>query len=234
MPATASSAQALGPPDVAAWAQILRDHVTDDGGFGYAALHSDASARAALDGYLDQVATAQPAGWPRDQRLAFYIDAYNALTIRQVVRRWPVENVTEEEGFFREREHTVAGRTLTLDALENELIRPDFGEPRIHFAINCASAGCPPLAAEPYTGAELDARLEEQTRTYLRAHTSHDAVAGTLTVSHVFDWFADDFEAGGGAKAFLGRYLEGEPARLAGAPATTLQYVDWDWSLNAR
>lgn len=234
VPPEVSTPRAPGPPDVAPWAAILRSHVTDDGGFRYAALEADATARGALDGYLEGVAEAEPAGWPREVRLAFYIDAYNALTIRQVVAGWPVENVMEEEGFFREREHVVAGRTLTLDALENQLIRPEFGEPRIHFAVHCASAGCPPLAATPYTGANLEERLEAQTRAYLRASTNADSGAGTLEVSRVFEWFTDDFEAAGGPKAFLQRYLEGEAATLAQAPATTLEYIDWDWSLNAR
>lgn len=218
-------------PSMAPWADVLSAYVTDEG-FRYAALHGDDEAKAKLNAAVEAVASAQGlAGWSRDERLAFLINAYNILTVQAVIERWPIEGVMQVEGFFDGIEHSVAGESMTLNTLENERIRPVFGEPRIHFAVNCASASCPPLRNEPFSAASLEASLEEQARAFVRGTTSIRGRRATL--SKLFEWFAEDFVAGGGVREFIAERLDEEDAASVRNERTTLRYSDYDWSPNA-
>lgn len=229
-----STSQPSAGYDTAAWNQIVSTYVTDDGGFRYQALAANAEHMAALDQFLAGVAAADPSGWSREEQLAFYINAYNALTVRSVVELWPVESVLSEDGFFDARTHTVAGAQTTLNDLENQRIREAFGEPRIHFAVNCASTGCPWLANFAYTASNLEESLDSQARAYIRRTAQIDRGDNTVRVSQIFEWFAADFEARGGVRAFVASYLEGEDAPFVAAEGTEISHFDYDWSVNAR
>jgi len=224
--------EVAGPPSTEGWAAILEAYVTDDGGFRYEALRSNSEHVAALDAYVAAIAAANPEPWSMDARLAFYINAYNALTIHSVLELWPVTSVMQEDGFFEEREHEVAGETLTLNGLENEVIREGFSEPRIHFAVNCASKGCPPLHGEPFTAENLESNLETLTTEFVRSTTR---IRGRrVQVSQLFEWFEGDFEEAGGVRAFLARYLEGEAKAAVENERTRITHFEYDWDLNGR
>ena len=234
-PGTGPAADPSTLIDVEPWGTLLSGYATEDGGFRYAALHGHAEHRALLDRFVASIGSAQPDAWTRDQQLAFYINAYNALTVKSVIELWPLDSVMSHEGFFDRRSHRVAGRDLTLNQLENDVIRGErFAEPRIHFAVNCASIGCPPLARLPYTAQNLESALEAQTRASLRATTQIDRVARRVTVTKLFEWFAGDFERAGGVRAFLARYLEPADADLVRDEGVTLQHAEYDWALNGR
>jgi hypothetical protein len=223
----------LAPPSTTGWATILRTYTTADGGFRYAALHAHAEHRALLDTYVHAIGTADPSRWTRDEQLAFYLDAYNALTVHAVIARWPLRSVMDVPGFFDRVEHRVAGRAMTLNHLENEVIRARFSEPRIHFAVNCASASCPPLHREPFTGQrDLDATLDRLTRAFVRRSTrvSDD----TVRVSKLFEWFAGDFASRGGVRAFVASYLDDQAAARVRDEARTIAHSTYDWAVNAR
>ena len=210
------------------WAAVLAAFGTD-GGFRYAALAADAEAKARLDAYVAAIATAQPAEWSRDEQLAFYINAYNALTISSVVANWPMDSVMNVEGFFDAAEHQVAGESITLNTLENARIRETFHEGRIHFAVNCASVGCPPLRGTPFEAATLDAALEEQTVAAVRATST---VRGRrVTVSKLFEWFADDFTPD--VREFIASRLEEADATAVRNTRNRLRFADYDWAVNA-
>ena len=236
----ATADEATGAVDVASadavagWAHVLSTYVTSDGGFRYTALLASDADRALLDAYL--AFTADPA---RDaltgpERLAFLINAYNAYTVKSMLDLWPVESVLREDGFFDGRTHTVAGTAMTLNDLENVHIRAAFGEPRIHLLVNCASAGCPWLIADVITAANLEEKLEAQTRSFIQRTTVADAAAGTLSASQIFEWFAGDFEAAGGVRVFLARYLDGDARALAERDTTRVTHFEYDWATNAR
>ncbi|MAT28088.1 MAG: hypothetical protein CMN29_24550 [Sandaracinus sp.] len=221
------------PPSVAPWQTILDEYATADGGFRYAALRANDAHRALLDEYVQAIGAARDRGWSRDAALAFYIDAYNALTVKSVLDLWPVESVMQEDGFFDERTHRVAGRTLTLNGLENDVIRSErFAEPRIHFAVNCASAGCPPLQRQAFTAGNLERLLERATRAFVRRTTR--IRGGRARLSQIFEWFAGDFEASGGVRAFVARYLPDDQAAALRDQDTRLAYTPYDWALNDR
>jgi hypothetical protein len=215
------------------WSLLLDAYTTTDGGFRYAALHANEEHRALLADEVEQIGSASTDDMSRDERLAFLINAYNTLTVASVIELWPIESVMSEDGFFDARAHLVAGEQMTLNALENDHIRT-MGEPRIHFAVNCASAGCPPLARTPYTSAALDSQLSTQTRAFVRATTQVDADAGTASLSQIFEWFAGDFESSGGVKSFVAGYLSPTSAEAIVDESTTLSFVPYDWALNDR
>lgn len=218
-----------------AWSTIVTTYATRDGGFRYAALRANEAHVALLRQAVVGVGATDLGPLSRRQRLAFLINAYNVLTIDSVLALWPVQSVLAETGFFDARTHRVAGEMMTLNTLENERIRPVFGEPRIHFLVNCASVGCPRLLPELITADNLERRLEAQSREFVRATTRVDAATRTVTLSQIFEWFADDFTAGGGVRAFVAGYLEDEAAAaLVRDTSTTLQYTPYDWALNAR
>jgi hypothetical protein len=168
----------------------------------------------------------------REERLAFYINAYNILTIRLILDNWPVDSIKDIGNFLRGPWDRVVlengdGR-LTLDGIEKDILRP-MGEPRIHFAINCASVSCPDLRREPYEAAILDRQLDDQARGFL-ANAGKGLVASgdRIRVSRIFDWYEDDFETPDGVDGFIRRYRpELEFRRLK----ANLRY---DWSLNGK
>lgn len=218
--------------DTAGWEALLDAYVTDDGGFRYAALRDNEADVARLAEAVEAVGSATPDAWSRDAQLAFYLNAYNVLTVNAVLSHWPLESVMSVEGFFDAETHRVAGVDRTLNALENDVIRDRarFGEPRIHFAVNCASVGCPWLSGDAFTAANLEAQLAALSRSFVRRTTRLRGDA--LHVSQIFEWFAADFEPDG-LRAFLAARLEGELATRA-AGRTPIAYDEYDWALNAR
>ena len=226
-----------GDPELAAataWQTVLTNYVTADGGFRYEALMASAADMANLDTFVAWAAGVSTTGWSRESELAFLINAYNANTVKSVVDLWPVESVLSEEGFFDGRQIVVAGMTLTLNGLENDQIRARFGEPRIHFLVNCASVGCPWLINERVHGDNLEALLERQATSYVRRTSAFDRETNTATVSAIFDWFAGDFEAGGGVRAFLAARLPDGDAAFVTDESTTIAFAEYDWNLNGR
>lgn len=217
----------------AGWSAILDSYVTDDGGFRYEALMANADHVAALDAYVAHVATADIGAMERDDKLAFLINAYNALTVKSVTELWPVSNVLEEDGFFDGRTHTVGGVDMTLNGLENDQIRT-MGEPRIHFLVNCASTSCPPLADQVVTASNLSSMLDEHARAYVRSTTRVAADESTVYLSEIFNWFAGDFESAGGVREFVAGYLDDADAAFVRDEANTLAFSTYDWSINAR
>jgi enoyl-CoA hydratase/carnithine racemase len=190
------------------WADVLARRVGADGLVDYRGLARDDLA--ALDGYLARVAEARaPAA--RADALAFYADAYNALVIRGVIRAGFPRSVLDVKGFFDKATHAVAGRGLTLDALEKEVIRP-LGNPLHHFILVCGAVGCPSLEPRALVGSDVEARAEAAARRYLA--TAHGArrAAPSLQLSRIFEWYAADFGGPAGVRAWVRPRL---PAALA-------------------
>lgn len=223
-----------------AWSALLENWVSDDR-VDYAGMKS--AARAPLEVYLESLsATCVPdyVTWSREQRLAFWINAYNAFTVKLIVDHHPISSI-RKIGFlpgaaFRRRfipMPELKGDPISLDDIENDTLRADFREPRIHFALVCASVGCPPLRKEAYRASDLDRQLDEQTQLFLNDTDKNrfDPVTNTLYLSPIFKWFRADFEAVAGSEAaYVARYLE-DPR--IGKPGVKIKYTDYDWSLNA-
>jgi hypothetical protein len=232
----------------AAWSALLAKHVKLQDAHGrasrvdYAGFARD---RAALGAYLAQLARVTPAEFaalPRADQMALLINAYNAATIELILTEYPKHASIKDYGsLFRSAWQKpfvrLLGETLSLDRIEHERLRGKrgYGDPRIHFAVNCASISCPMLREEAYLGARLDAQLEEQAMRFLsdRTRNRFDPAARTLALSAIFDWYGGDF-ADGDVPRFLARY-EGSLGASPGALASgrlDLEFLDYDWRLN--
>jgi hypothetical protein len=224
--------------DLALYARLLATHTraTDDVAgtrVDYAALRGDPGWQSLL---ANLAAAPEPS--ERDARLAYWINAYNILAIDVVVRHFPVASIRDVGSLLRpvwKRDAGRAGgRTLSLDAIEHEILRP-LGEPRIHTAIVCASSSCPSLAREPYRAEQFDAQLDAAARGFIADPRKGARVeARSLRLSPIFDWFGGDFAASGGVLAFVRRHatpaLREAIEKLGHDPALT--WFDYDWSLN--
>ncbi|MCC7111488.1 MAG: DUF547 domain-containing protein [Deltaproteobacteria bacterium] len=227
----------------AAWeatlARYVRDGVVDYSGLKH-------SGTAALDGYLrslESVCRDQYVAWTREQQLAFFINAYNAYTIKLILEHYPVKSI-RSIGFlpgsaFRDELaplRWLRGKALSLNDIENDILRKDFHEPRIHFAIVCASQSCPELKSEAYRATTLDSQLTDAARRFLadRGKNQFDPASRTLRLSSIFKWFREDFERTSRTlPAFVARYAEPATATaLSSGDAVRIEFLDYDWSLN--
>lgn len=201
----------------------------------YGALRAD---RKALDAYLVALGAVPKAAfdeWDRHEQLAFLLNLYNAATLQLIIDHPGVRSIRDIGGAggpWRLARVSLFGALRTLDAIEHELIRPGYAEPRVHFALVCAAQSCPHLRPEAYEGARLIAQLDEDTRTFVRRTTSFDPKTRALTVSALFEWFAADFAGEGGVVPFLVRYLDPPPGASLSPAAVTLQTAAYDWGLN--
>ena len=235
-------------PEVSDYDRLLHTCITDDGWVDYAGL---ARERAALDRFLQQLATVSPSAYQSDaDRLAFWINSYNAFTLADALDTvyGKHQSVRQVGGFFDGRKHTVGGEQLTLDEIEKR--GRDLHDPRIHFAIVCASTSCPRLQRFAYTSEKLDGQLDQAARGFLadpKRGLRYDASRHDLYVSPIFKWYAGDFTGSEGslwarARAtvsgnelldFIARYAPAEVARSIRERRPSLHYFDYDWSLNS-
>jgi hypothetical protein len=239
----------------AAWTALLAKHVQvlDSGRASRVDYAGFARDRTALKAYLESlsaVSAAEYAGWSKPEKLAFLLDAYNAYTIEKVLTRWPdLKSIRDFGSVFgnpwKDRFFTLLGASMSLDGIEHDTIRRrgTFDDPRIHFAANCASIGCPMLREEAYVAARLDAQLDEQVARFLSDRSRNRWRDGALEVSKIFDWYADDFRAGLRGIASVEAFLAPHADRLADSPearnairagTAKLRFLDYDWALNTK
>ena len=215
------------------FADLLSEY-TADGHVDYAGFKQD---EGRLDAYLEALAKIDPASLPRNQRFAFYVNAYNAWTIKLILSRYPeVTSIKEFGSLFKspwkQKFVKIGGETITLDHIEHGILRPEFKDPRVHFAVNCASKGCPQLHGEPFTGAQLDVQLNTVTRRFINDPRLNRIEDNTLYVSSIFKWFNEDFNDD--IIGFMERYAAPgfKDAITARRPSLKIKYLDYDWSLN--
>lgn len=221
--------------DHADWDRLLRDG-TREGLVDYGVM---AGRRAELDAYVARLAEADLGALERDELMALLINAYNALTVAVILDHPDVASIREIDGVWTEIEWTVGGHPLTLDNIEHNVLRPFFRDPRIHFAVNCASLSCAPLPRWAYTGSKLEAQLEERSRAFLTNPANVSLDDGRLRLSAYFDWYGTDFTAEGWKPRartipeFIARYATDEVrAAVEADPGISFDYVDYDWALN--
>jgi len=226
------------------WDELLKKHVVViDGGkasqLRYAGM---AQQRAALKIYLDSlsgVKEAQFNTWSKPEQMAFLINAYNAFTVEKILTRYPdIKSIWDFGRIFgdpfKDEFFVLLGGKRSLNWIEHETLRKIYGDPRIHYAVNCASVGCPMLREEAYVAARLEAQLDEQARRFLSDRSRNRLREGRLELSKIFVWFKEDFEPR--SKYFAGyAQVLGDDARQREAVRSEqlpLRFLDYDWSLN--
>lgn len=252
MPAPPAEAQA--PPSHEAFTRLLAD-VVESPLVDYRTLMAQ---RETLDRYIEALGatdSGQLESNPEDDRLAFWINAYNACMLLRVANHYPIESggtglfgslrnlaagrpdnsVWQIPDVFGEEFCPVAGEARSLDQIEHEIIRPRFGDPRIHFAVNCAAVSCPQLAAEAYVGARLDEQLDRQVRAFIQDER-HFALElsspPVLRLNKVLDWYAVDFGGQGGLAGLFAPYVEPRERATLEDPGLRIEFFEYDWTLN--
>jgi hypothetical protein len=235
----------------AQWTALLQAHVqwNDQGTASQVDYPGFQADQLLLQGYLDQLSTVTPeqyGTWSATQQLAFLINAYNAFTVQLILEHYPLESIKEIGGLFsnawQQAFIPLLGQTLTLDDIEHGMIREPgvFDDPRIHFAVNCASIGCPALRDEAFVAIRLDAQLEDGQQRFLgdRSRNRYDPKRKRFLVSKIFKWYGKDFDQRWGSlQSYLQQHasLLAKPAQLAQAEQTgTVDFAFYDWKLNQR
>ena len=236
------------------WNTLLSRHVKPinqghSSAVDYAAMQQD---RAILTLYLkqlSQITQTQFDAWDKPAQLAMLINAYNAWTVELILTKYPdIDSIKDLGGFFSSPWDKsfipLLGKTRSLNDIEHKLIRGSdrYNDPRIHFAVNCASIGCPALREEAYTGAKLDMQLDAQTQRFLADSSRNYAKGDTVYLSAIFKWYGDDFTKGFGGADSVDAFLLLYPSGLKLSPALqtaaekqqlNIDFLDYDWSLNA-
>ena len=219
--------------DHALFASLLSKHVKD-GVVDYQGFKDD---EAILDQYLEALAAVNPESLSTDDQFAFYVNAYNAWTIKLILSRYPDIRSIKDLGslFSSPWKKTIAridGGLLTLDQIEHDILRKWFKDPRVHFAVNCASKSCPPLQGEPFTGSRLNDQLNQAAQAFINAPRFNRLEGETLWVSKIFDWFSEDFH--GDVIGYFIKYADAplNDQLVKNKGRIKVRYMDYDWSLN--
>lgn len=221
-------------PSQEAFDALLKKHVDNQGGVNYKAFKSD---EAKLNSYLETMKQDSPSDfWDDNEKLTYWINTYNALTIQLILKYYPVKSIKDIGSSIQipfvntpwDIEcFEVNGKELSLNNIEHGIIRKEFEEPRIHFALVCAAVSCPKLRNEAYDATRLDGQLTAQTKSFL-ANTSKNKI-GTdrLELSKIFSWYGGDFRKNGTLVDFLNQYTDIEIDKKA-----KTSFMDYDWGLN--
>ncbi len=243
--------------DHGVWDGLLQNHVQmiNQGQASQVDYGAFLQKRTELRTYLSQlsaVSSNEFSTWSKPERLAFLINAYNAFTVELILTRYPrLDSIKDLGSLFRSPWKNefipLLGKMRSLDDVEHGMIRNpgDYDESRIHFAVNCASIGCPALLNEAFTSAKLEAQLEIVTHAFLadRSRNRFNASTGRLEVSRIFDWYGDDFERGWGGWHSLDQFFAQYADSLADTPQTKnkliaggngIRFLKYDWALNGK
>jgi len=233
-----------GTFDHSVWDGILQSYAIRNGrGFDYAGLKQEESG---LDAYLQSLARADLGSLPRNELLALFVNAYNAYTVKTILAHvekdgpYEIESIRNIPRVFEREIHDVGGFVLSLDNIEHNILRPIFRDPRIHFAVNCASVSCPPLFTRAFSGSRIDEQLDSATRRVLSSPDYVRTEDDKLLVTRILDWYGEDFVdesfqgAEGSLPAYINKFTPPEVRDWIESRSSTpqVEFMDYDWSLN--
>ncbi|MDA8692682.1 DUF547 domain-containing protein [Saprospiraceae bacterium] len=204
---------------------ILKAHVSSSGVVDYAGIKAK---KGDLEGYLTALSKVDPSSLSKSERLAFWINAYNASTIMKIVENYPVGSIKDLNGGkpWDDKFIKLDGKTLSLNDIENGIIRPQFKEPRIHFAVNCAAKSCPPIHNGAYSAGNLNTNMENSAKAFINNPTYNQISADKVVISNIFNWYGEDF---GNIIDFLNKYSDTKINSNA-----KVEYNEYNWKLNGK
>lgn len=208
-----------------AWNELLQKYVSDEGLVDYTGLKNDSQK---LLFYLYDLRENEPTDdWSREEKLAYWINAYNAMTVDLILDSYPArKDIKEIRNPWKQRRWKIGDKVYNLDEIEHDILRK-MNEPRIHFAINCASFSCPPLLNEAFTANKLETQFAKVTKEFINDSKRNTITKNELEISKIFRWFKEDFEQNGSLIDFLNKYSAIKIDKNA-----DIDYKDYDWSLN--
>ncbi|TXE10256.1 DUF547 domain-containing protein [Algoriphagus aquimarinus] len=223
------------PPSHKAWNELLKANVSADGTVNYKGFIKE---KAKLEAYLKSISENAPdrKTWSKNEQLAYWINAYNGFTVKLIVDNYPVESIKDlgpalkiplikdvwHYQFFK-----IGGQESSLDEIEHSILRKEFEEPRIHFAINCASVSCPPLLNEAFEAAIIDAQLDKVAKGFINDSSRNKITPNAIQISSIFSWFKGDFTKNGSLIDFLNKY-----SKVKIKADAKVSHLDYDWNLN--
>lgn len=223
------------PPSHQLLHELLIKYVDGKGEVDYPGLIKDKSK---LERYLHQVSQNPPdrSTWTKEEQLAYWINAYNAFTLKLIIDHYPVKSIKDlnpklslplVNTIWQVKFFQIGGKDASLDEIENKILRKEFNEPRIHFAINCASFSCPPLLNEAFVAEKIEDQLESVTRNFINDPVRNKIQNDKIEISQIFSWFKEDFTKKGSLIDYLNRY-----SKTKIIPNAKVTYLNYDWSLN--
>lgn len=221
-------------PDHSLWNELLKKHVDKQGFMNYKGIIADMGQ---LEKYLELLSSNAPAqDWSKEEKLAYWINVYNAFTVKLIADNYPLESIKDlnptlsiptVNTVWTKEWFTIGGEDFSLDKVEHKILRKDFEEPRIHFAVNCASFSCPVLRPEAFMAEKIDKQLDEQAKAFINDPKRNKISKSEVEISKIFSWFGGDFKNGQTLIQFLNKYTE-----IKIDESAKIRFMDYDWSLN--
>lgn len=223
------------PPNHQMWDQLLKANVSSIGIVDYKGFVKD---KAKLDQYLKLISENAPdrKTWSKQEQLAYWINAYNAFTVKLIVDNYPVKSIRDLgpslkipliKDVWHYKFFKIGGVESSLDEIEHSILRKEFEEPRIHFAVNCASVSCPPLLNEAFMASKLEVQLDKVARGFINDSSRNKITADNAQISSIFSWFKGDFTKKGSLIDFLNLY-----SKVKIKPSAKISHLDYNWNLN--
>lgn len=209
------------------WDNLLQKHVDSKGNVDYKGFCEDATFNTVLSSF--SMMDPKSESWSDGKRYAFWINVYNAFTIKLICDNYPIKSITDIKDPWKKKWIEINGSTFSLDQIENEILRPQFKDARVHFAINCASISCPRLNNRAFFAENLDRMLTQLARDFINDETRNKLGKEKAEISQIFEWFADDFAGRGGVTGYLNRY-----SALQIDPNAEISYLEYNWNLNGK
>jgi hypothetical protein len=216
----------IDKPNHQVFSDLLQRHLDNEGNIDYIGIRLDIEE---LDAYLKDLSINFIDGrWSRNEKLSYWINTYNAFTIKLILNNYPVSSIMKIDGGnpWDTKWIELGNNTYSLNQIENDIIRPQFNDPRIHFALNCAAKSCPPLANMAFTESNLNELLETRTKAFISNKNFNEITSKSVNVSRVFKWYSSDF---GDLIKFLNKYSTVQISSDA-----TLNFKEYNWDLNSK
>ncbi|MEB2778580.1 DUF547 domain-containing protein [Algoriphagus sp. D3-2-R+10] len=223
------------PPSHKTWNELLKANISADGTVNYKGFIKEKSK---LETYLNSLSENAPdrKTWSKDEQLAYWINAYNAFTVKLIVDNYPVESIKDLgpslkipliKDVWHYKFFKIGGQESSLDEIEHSILRKEFEEPRIHFAVNCASVSCPPLLNEAFEAATIEAQLDKVATRFINDQSRNKISSDAVQISSIFSWFKGDFTKNGSLIDFLNKY-----SKVKINSDAKVSHLDYDWNLN--
>ena len=211
------------------WNEILQENVNSSGQVNYQNIKKNIGQ---LDAYLEMIATHPPkADWSKNQTMAYWINAYNAFTVKLILNHYPLKSIMEVNNgkAWDLKFITIGGKEYSLNNIEHDILRKKYKDPRIHFAVNCASISCPKLYNKAFSADLLEKQLNLLSKSFINNASKNSLQKERIKISKLFEWYKDDFTLKGSVVDFLNQYAETPINSNA-----QISYKDYNWNLNSQ
>lgn len=230
---TSAPSSKSAPIEHTIWDKLLKEHVNDQGMVDYKGFKKD---QEQLKKYLDLISNNAPGSkWSEDEKLAYWINAYNAYTVQLILDYYPLKSIKDIGSSIKipfvntpwdKKFIKIGGKEMDLNNIEHGIVRKQFNEPRIHFALVCAAMSCPPLRNEAYTADKLDKQLDDQGRAFLNNPRVNEVSKDKASVSKILDWYGGDFKKKMPIKDWINKYAK------TNLQTNNITFKDYNWALN--